>query len=170
MRRLEPARWTLLRAGLLIALGVFLLVGWEGVTTAGRNGGDDAGEHVAYAEYLDAHGRLPPRAVNYEFSSPPLFAGVAVAAERIVRNVPSIALEAPWNTLTRALWLALLVGGALALTAASGRLRLGGAAALALTALWGLDEASVARPERALVGRAARRARLRGRADRASRA
>ena len=141
MRRLEPARWTPLRAGLLIALGVFLLVGWEGVTTAGRNGGDDAGEHVAYAQYLDQHGRTPPRAVNYEFSSPPLFAGVAVAAERIVRNVPSTAVEAPWNTVTRALWLALVVGGALALTAANGRIRLGGVAALALGALWGLDEA-----------------------------
>ena len=36
---------------------------------------------------------------------------VAVAAERIVRNAPSIAVEAPWNTLTRVLWLALVAAG-----------------------------------------------------------
>jgi hypothetical protein len=150
----QPARWTLLRAGLLIALGLFLLVGWEGTTTVGRGGADDAGEHVAYAEYLDLHGRIPPRAVNYEYSSPPLFAGVAVAAERVVRNVPSVALEAPWNTITRALWLALVVGGALALTAASRNVRIGGAAALGLAALWGLDEAlSLGRSEPWTAGR-----------------
>jgi uncharacterized repeat protein (TIGR01451 family) len=125
----------------VIALGLFLLVGWEGVTTAGRNGGDDSGEHIAYAQYLDEHGRFPPHAVNYEFSSPPLFAVTAVAIERTVRHLPSVTLEAPWNTVTRALWLVLLVGGALALTAASRRVRIGGVAALGLAALWGLDEA-----------------------------
>jgi uncharacterized repeat protein (TIGR01451 family) len=136
-----PARWTPLRAGLLVALGVFLLFGWQGVTTVGRNGGDDAGAHTAYAQYLDEHGRLPPRSVNYEFSSPPLFAVVAVAAERIVRNAPSVAAEAPWNPVTRALWLVLVAGGAFALTARSGRVRTGGGVALLLGGLWGLDEA-----------------------------
>jgi uncharacterized repeat protein (TIGR01451 family) len=130
-----------LRAGLVLALGVFLLVGWEGVTTAGRNGGDDSGEHIAYAQYLDQHGRFPPHAVNYEFSSPPLFALTAVAIERTFRHLPSVALEAPWNTLTRTLWLALLAGGAFALTAASRRVRIGGAVALGVAALWALDEA-----------------------------
>jgi len=52
-----------------------------------------------------------------------------------------VALEAPWNTFTRALWLALLAGGAIALTATNGRVRIGGVVALALGALWGLDEA-----------------------------
>lgn len=136
-----PARWTPLRAGLLVALGIFLLLGWQGVTTVGRDGADDAGAHAAYAQYLDEHGRLPPRSVNYEFSSPPLFAAVAVAAERIVRNAPSVAAEAPWNPVTRALWLALVAGGAIALTAVRGGVRIGGVVALALGGLWGLDEA-----------------------------
>jgi Domain of unknown function DUF11/Dolichyl-phosphate-mannose-protein mannosyltransferase len=136
-----PARWTPLRAGLLIALGVFLLLGWQGVTTVGRNGADDAGAHAAYAQYLDEHGRLPPRDVNYEFSSPPLFAAVAVAAERVVRNAPSVAAEVPWNPVTRALWLLLVAGGAVALTARSGGVRVGGVVALVLGGLWGLDEA-----------------------------
>jgi uncharacterized repeat protein (TIGR01451 family) len=148
VHRLEPARWSPLRAGLLIAFGVFLLLGWQGVSTVGRGGADDAGEHVAYAQYLDTHNRLPPRAENYEFSSPPLFAVTAVALERLVRNLPSVAAEAPWNLLTRAVWLALLAGGAFALTSASRRVRLGGGAALALGALWSLDEAvSLARSE-----------------------
>lgn len=148
MHRLEPARWSPLRAGLLIAFGVFLLLGWQGVSTVGRGGADDAGEHVAYAQYLDTHNRLPPRAENYEFSSPPLFAVTAVALERLVRHLPSVAAEAPWNLLTRAVWLALLAGGAFALTSASRRVRLGGGAALALGALWSLDEAvSLARSE-----------------------
>jgi len=124
-----------------VVLGVFLLLGWQGVTTVGRNGGDDAGAHVAYAQYLDEHGRLPPRAVNYEFSSPPLFAAVAVAAERVARNAPSVAAEVPWNPVTRAIWLALVAGGALALTARSGRVRTAGVVALVLGGLWGLDEA-----------------------------
>jgi hypothetical protein len=124
-----------------VALGVFLLLGWQGLTTVGRNGGDDAGAHVAYAQYLDEHGRLPPRGVNYEFSSPPLFAAVAVAAERFVRNAPSVAAEAPWNPATRVLWLALVASGAFALTARNRRVRTGGLIALALGAVWGLDEA-----------------------------
>jgi uncharacterized repeat protein (TIGR01451 family) len=140
--RLPPARWTRLRAGLVGAVAVFLLLGWQGVTTLGRNAGDDAGEHVAYAAYLDAHGHLPPHAVNYEFASPPLFAAVAVAAERVVRNLPSVLVETPWNPLTRFLWLALVVGGVVALTSRSGRLRTAGAVTLGLAALWGLDEAA----------------------------
>jgi uncharacterized repeat protein (TIGR01451 family) len=154
VRRLEPARWSPLRAGLLTAFGVFLLLGWQGVTTVGRGGADDAGEHVAYAQYLDAHNRLPPRADNYEFSSPPLFALTAVAAERLVRHLPSVAAEGPWNPLTRAVWLALLAGGAFALTSASRRVRLVGGAALALGVLWSLDEAvSLARSEPWSAGR-----------------
>jgi uncharacterized repeat protein (TIGR01451 family) len=136
-----PDRWSPLRAGLLVALGFFLLLGWQGVTTVGRNGADDAGAHTAYAQYLDEHGRLPPRNVNYEFSSPPLFAVVAVAAERVVRNAPSVAAEVPWNPITRALWLLLVAGGAVALTARSAGLRVGGLVALVLGGLWGLDEA-----------------------------
>jgi uncharacterized repeat protein (TIGR01451 family) len=146
-------RWTLWRAGIVIALCLAAAVGWQGVTTVGRLGGDDAGEHLAYAQYLDAHGRIPSRAVNYEFSSPPLFQATAVAAERLVRHLPSERLELPWNPATRALWLLLVAGGALALTAAGRGLRVAGLAALAIGALWGFDEAvSLARSEPWTVG------------------
>ena len=143
-----PTRWSPVRAGVLVALCLFAALGWQGLTTVGRLGADDAGEHVAYAQYLDAHGRLPPRSQNYEYATPPLFAFAAVAAERAVRHLPSLRAESPWNLLTRAVWLALVVGGAFALTAARRGIRIAGACALALAALWGLDEAvSLARSE-----------------------
>jgi uncharacterized repeat protein (TIGR01451 family) len=141
-------RWSALRAGVVAGLAFFLVIGWVGVTTVGRLGGDDAGEHAAYAQYLDANGHLPPRKLNYEFSSPPLFAATAVGAERVVRHLSSVAAEVPWNPATRALWLLLVAGGAFALTARRRRMRIAGAAALGLGALWGLDEAvSLARSE-----------------------
>ena len=117
MRWVEPKRWSPLRALVFVGFCAFALLGWEGVTTVGRLAGDDAWEHLAYAQYLDAHGHLPGKAINYEFASPPLFQATAVAAERLVRHLPSVALEPSWNPLTRILWLALVVGGALALTA-----------------------------------------------------
>jgi uncharacterized repeat protein (TIGR01451 family) len=134
-------------------LCAFALAGWQGVTTVGQSGGDDAGEHLAYAQYLDAHGHLPPDAVNYEFSSPPLFQITAVAAERLVRHLPSVRVELPWNPVTRAVWLILVAGGAVGLMSRRRGVRIGGAGALALGALWGLDEAvSLARSEAWTVG------------------
>ncbi len=131
----------------------FALLGWVGVTTVGRLAGDDAWEHLAYAQYLDAHGHLPSKAINYEFASPPLFQATAVAAERLVRHLPSVALEPSWNPITRILWLALVVGGALALTARRRGLRAAGAAAVALGLVWALDEAiSLSRSEPWSVG------------------
>ena len=83
MRRGElTKRWSPARAGIVVALCLFAALGWQGVTTVGQIGGDDAGEHLAYAQYLDAHHRIPGKAVNYEYSTPPLFQITAVAAER----------------------------------------------------------------------------------------
>jgi uncharacterized repeat protein (TIGR01451 family) len=149
VRRVDLVKqWSPLRAGVVVALCVFAAAGWQGVTTVGQNGGDDAGEHLAYAEYLDAHHRIPGKSANYEFSTPPLFQATAVAAERLVRHLPSQRVELPWNTATRALWLLLVAGGAIALTAARRGVRVGGVTALGLAALWGLDEAvSLARSE-----------------------
>jgi uncharacterized repeat protein (TIGR01451 family) len=134
-------RWTRLQAAAALGLCCFALVGWQGVSTVGRSGGNDAGEHLAFAQYLYDHGHLPGRGINYEYPTPPLFHGLAVAAEIVVRHVPAHAVETPWNPLTRLLWLALAAGGIAALTAARPRLRLAGAAALGLAALWGIDEA-----------------------------
>jgi uncharacterized repeat protein (TIGR01451 family) len=153
VRRVEPKRWSPLRAATVVALCCFAVLGWQGVSTVGRNGGDDAGEHLAYAEFLDAHGHLPSEAENYEYASPPLFQVTAIAAERLVRHLPSTALELPWNPASRALWLLLVAGGAAALTAARRGLRLAGGTALALATVWGLDEAvSLSRSESWSVG------------------
>jgi uncharacterized repeat protein (TIGR01451 family) len=146
-------RWSRLRAGVVVALCCFAVLGWLGLTTAGRLGGADAGEHLAYAQYLDAHGHLPGDAVNYEYATPPLFDAVAVTAERLVRHLSSPRIELLWNPLTRGLWLALVAGSAFALTAARRGIRLAGAAGLGLAGLWALDEAiSLARSEPWSVG------------------
>ena len=91
MRRVElTRRWSPTRAGIVVALCLFAALGWQGVTTVGQIGADDSAEHLAYAQYLDAHHRIPGKAVNYEFSTPPLFQITAVAAERVVRHLPSV--------------------------------------------------------------------------------
>jgi uncharacterized repeat protein (TIGR01451 family) len=147
-------RWSPRRAGIVVALCCFAALGWFGVTTVGRNGGDDSGEHLAYAQYLDAHLRIPGKAQNYEYSTPPLFAAAAVLAERTVRHLPSVAAELPWNPATRALWLLLAAGGAFALTSRRRGARMAGATALALGVLWGIDEAvSLSRSEPWSAGR-----------------
>src|SRR4051812_19559453 len=129
------------RAALLVALGAFALLGWQGITTVGRQGGDDAGEHVAYARFLDDHHAIPAKPQNYEYATPPLFHAVAIAAERAVHAVPFAAAELPWNPATRAVWLLLAAAGAVALTRPGRGARRAGAAALAVAVVWGLDEA-----------------------------
>lgn len=155
VRRFDSAkRWSPLRAGLVLAFSAFAVIGFVGVTTVSRDGGIDSGEHLAYAEYLDAHGRLPSKAENYEYSSPPLFQLVAVGAERVVPRLPSVAAELSSNPVTRALWLLLVAGGAGALTARRRGLRIAGAAALALGGVWAIDEAiSLAKSEPWSAGR-----------------
>ncbi len=139
----------------MLAFCALAVVGWSiGVTTVSREGGIDSGEHLAYAQYLDAHGRLPSKAENYEYSSPPLFQATTVAAERAVSRLPSAAVELSSNPVTRALWLLLVAGGALALVARRRGVRIAGVAALALGAAWALDEAiSLAKSEPWSAGR-----------------
>jgi hypothetical protein len=107
----------------------------------GHNGAIDAGEHNRYAQYLGTHWRLPSKAVNYEYASPPLFQATAVGAEKLVGIIPAAAVELRSDMLTRGLWLLLVTAGACMMTAARRPVRLLGAAALALGLLWGLDEA-----------------------------
>ncbi|HWE80429.1 MAG TPA: hypothetical protein VG265_02170 [Gaiellaceae bacterium] len=140
MRRLER-RWPRLRAAVVIGLAGFAVLGWQGVSTIGHNGGVDAGEHLQYAIYLDAHGRLPSKADNYEYASPPLFAATAVALERFVRAVPSVGLDLGGNGPTRGLWLLIVCAGAAAMTASRLAVRRAGLAMLATAVLWGVDEA-----------------------------
>lgn len=136
-----PGRWSSFRVAVAALAAIVAVVGWAGVTTAGRSGGADAPAFLAYAQYFAHHFAPPPRAENYEFSNPPFFAMVADAAEGAVRVLPSYPLDLGSDLLTRAVWLVLVLGGLLCLTAAARRVRLAGTGALALAALWGLDEA-----------------------------
>jgi Dolichyl-phosphate-mannose-protein mannosyltransferase/Domain of unknown function DUF11 len=126
---------------LVVALAVFALLGWQAATTVGRLGAVDSYAYLQDAQYLDAHGKVMPSYVGYEYSTPPLYETVAIGLEHAVGALPALPLELPWNSATRLLWLLLVVGGAACLTAARRRVRLLGATGLGLGALWGLDEA-----------------------------
>jgi hypothetical protein len=136
-----PGRWSSFRIAVAALAAVVAIVGWAGVTTAGRGGGADAPEYLAYAQYFAHHFAPPARAQNYEFSTPPLFAIVADTAEGAMRVLPSYPLDLGSDLLTRAVWLVLVLGGLVCLKAAARRVRLAGTAVLALAVLWGLNEA-----------------------------
>ena len=141
-------RLSLAQVAIVIGLAAFALVGWQLATTVGRRGAIDAGEYLLNAQYLDAHGRLPPDYVSYEYSSPPLFTVLAVAANHVLRWAPSIRLESPWNLATRLVWLTLVAAAAWCLASGRARLRMLGLAVLAVAVAWGLDEAiSLAKTE-----------------------
>ena len=146
--RLAP-RLTRAQAGIALAVAALALVGWHGVTTVGPGGGIDSDAYARYAQYLYENHRLPPweplpeawRNGTYEYQAPPLYEVLGALAEGLVNNLPSRRLE-PGNLLvTGILWLALFGGGILALTAARPGLRRAGLAAVALAALWGLNQA-----------------------------
>ena len=65
-------------AVLVVALAVFALLGWQGISTVGRTGPLDAGEYLLNAQYLNGHGHLPPDYVSYEYSAPPLYEALAI--------------------------------------------------------------------------------------------
>jgi hypothetical protein len=69
--------------GLLVA--VVAVVGWWGALALGPAAGPDAPEHIRFAQYYDATGRLPPKDQNYEYASPPAFAVGAVYLQRAAR-------------------------------------------------------------------------------------
>jgi 4-amino-4-deoxy-L-arabinose transferase-like glycosyltransferase len=124
-------------AALFAALAVFVVLGWQGITTVGRSGPIDAAEYLLNAQYLDAHGHLPPAFVSYEYSAPPLYEVVAVGLERIARAVPPLPLELGSNLAARLLWLLIVAGSAFCLTSRRPRVRIAGACGLALGLLWG---------------------------------
>ena len=126
---------------LVVALAGFALLGWQGASTVGRSGPLDAAAYLLDAQYLDAHGRLVPAYIGYEYSSPPLFEALAVGLERVVRAAPAWPLELSSNVATRLLWLLLVAVSAGCLISARAGVRLLGAAGLVLGTLWGLDEA-----------------------------
>jgi uncharacterized repeat protein (TIGR01451 family) len=126
---------------IVVALAVFALLGWQGVSTVARDGPLDAAEYLLNAQYLDAHGHLPPDYVSYEYSAPPLYEVLGVGLERAVRSAPAWPLELPWNAATRLLWLLLVGTSATCLVSRRPRVRVLGVVGLAVGGLWGLDEA-----------------------------
>jgi 4-amino-4-deoxy-L-arabinose transferase-like glycosyltransferase len=122
------------------AIAALALLGWQGVTTVGRTGPVDSGEHMAYAAYLDEHHAIPDKAENYEYATPPLFHVLGVAAEHAVGSLPARQLGFRSNLLTRAAWLVLVVAAAAALTSRRGAVRAAGLAGLAAAVLWGANQ------------------------------
>jgi hypothetical protein len=127
-------------AAAVTGLCVFALVAWQALTTVGRSGAIDSAEYLLNAQYLDAHGHLPPDYVSYEYSAPPLFEAAAVGLEHAMRWLPSAAVELASNLATRLVWLGLAAGSLVLLSSASRRLRLAGVAGVVAAGAWGLDE------------------------------
>jgi Dolichyl-phosphate-mannose-protein mannosyltransferase/Domain of unknown function DUF11 len=134
-------RLRLVHIAIAAGFAIFFLAGWQGVTGPGRSGGVDAAEYLLNAQYLDAHGGLPPHYISYEYSAPPLFELAAVGVEHTVRWLPSAAIETGSNAATRLAWLLLVCGSVALMTSARAGVRVAGLAGLGLGLLWGLDEA-----------------------------
>jgi len=127
------------QALIIAALVAYSVLGWQGLSTVGRDGAIDAAAHLQYAQYLDTHGSTPPKSLNQEYATPPLFHLVAIGAEHLVRAVPSWALVPHRKGWTRGGLLALVALALASLTSAQlGRRRLGVLAA-AIAVVWGLD-------------------------------
>jgi hypothetical protein len=101
----------------LVAAAVATVAWWGGIAV-GPAAGPDAAEHIRYAAYFDRTGHLPPKRVNYEYSSPPAYAVSAVYLQRLAKDLhvpdgaPLPVLPA-W--LRRLGWLALLAAAGFAL-------------------------------------------------------
>jgi 4-amino-4-deoxy-L-arabinose transferase-like glycosyltransferase len=121
-------------AALGLAIAAAAVVGWWGAIAVGPAAGPDAAEHIRYAEYFDATGRLPPKRDNYEYSSPPAYQLVAVYLQRAARKLSlgsgSVVPFVP-APVRRVGWLLLLATAGAALTARSRRTRSVAAAAVA---------------------------------------
>jgi hypothetical protein len=76
----------------LVVAGAAVL-GWHGATRSTPALGYDARAHIAYAEILDAEGRLPTEEESYEFTTPPAFAWLAVRLQRVVDSTGERAVE-----------------------------------------------------------------------------
>ena len=126
---------------MILVAGGFLLLGWQGITTAGRSFPTDSREYVLNAQYLREHRALPPDYVSYEYSAPPLYEALAIGADRLAESLPSVGIESRSNVLERLLWLVLVIGSAVCLTGRGRRTHRLGIALGAAAALWGLDEA-----------------------------
>lgn len=132
--------------GHVVALGVLVAVvaavAWWGGIAVGSAAAPDAPEHIEYARYLANTGHLPPKSLNYEYTSPPGYAFSVVYLQRWARwlhihdGAPLFVLPA---NARRIGWLALLALAGLALTSRSlpPRARVGAACAVGILVLAG---------------------------------
>jgi hypothetical protein len=124
-------------AALGLVVAAVAVAGWWGAIAVGPAAGPDAAEHMRYAAYFDRTGHLPPKRVNYEYSSPPAYQLAAVYLQRAARRLPvghGAVLPFLPAPLRRLGWLALLAAAVavLASRSASPRTR---SAAVALAAV-----------------------------------
>jgi hypothetical protein len=136
----RPRRVSWRRIALVAAVAAAVLLGWQVITTVGRGFPGDSPIYLLNTFYLDHHGALAPAYISYEYPAPPLYEAVTVALDRLIHWAPSRPLELASNPATRLIWLLLVVGSAVCLTATAGRWRRVGFAGLGLALLWGLDE------------------------------
>ena len=109
-------------AALGLVIAAVAVVGWWGAIAVGPAAGPDAAEHIRYAEYLDATGRLPPKSVNYEYSSPPAYQLASVYLQRAARRLSihgGAVLPFVPAPVRRVGWFALLALAVLALSSRS---------------------------------------------------
>jgi hypothetical protein len=107
------------------------VVSWSTLRDLGPAGAFDSGEFAAYADILDATGRLPTPEENYEYSLPPGLPLAAVYAQRVTEALPALPrpFDGASSAVRRLLWLGLITAGVVA--AGVARTRRGRAAALA---------------------------------------
>ena len=130
------------RALLAGAFACLALLGWQGVTTIGATGRWTPASTSATPSTSTRTGRCRGRRENYEYATPPLFHAVAIAAEHACAGSPRHRAELPSNVLDAgALAARSPRSGIACLTSARRGSGWRGAAALALVAVWSVDEA-----------------------------
>ena len=99
----------------------FAVVCWSGIEQWKNSGGDDAYAYRDYVQWLDKQHRIPRRDQNYEYAVPIGVPYVGMLVQRAfgapnLDNPKSPPLQVLPNMLRRALWVALVALGGLALT------------------------------------------------------
>jgi hypothetical protein len=101
----------------------FAVVAWSGLEQWRGNGGEDSYSYVDYVQWLDKQHRIPRQDQNYEYALPIGVPWVGVQVQRAFGppkydNPQSPVLQPLPRLLRRLLWIALVLGGALAIARA----------------------------------------------------
>jgi hypothetical protein len=109
-------------AVVLTITAAFAVVSWSGIEQWRNGGGDDAYTYRDYVQWLDLQHRIPRRDQNYEYALPIGVPALGLAVQRAfgtpkVDATPSPPLEGLPRLLRRLLWIGLIAGSGLLLTA-----------------------------------------------------